>query len=162
MLARGATPHIFAEHQLDGMIQHVSTRAGRAEFRLRSRRLGVQVSPGALETENPAVGIQGCRQTTSLRIFHWLSGITGNLEQLESAGSSCVRLGERGAAMTAFLSYAHQDDDLIAALRRALEDMGYSVWLDLARWPGLVGRDPASGSRLRSIRACGQPPLARL
>lgn len=52
--------------------------------------------------------------------------------------------------MTVFLSYAHQDDDLIAALRQDLEDMGHSVWLDTSLHGGQVWWDEI----LRQVRGC--------
>jgi hypothetical protein len=52
--------------------------------------------------------------------------------------------------MTVFLSYAHQDDDQIAALRQAFEDMGYSVWLDTSLHGGQVWWDEI----LHQVREC--------
>jgi len=52
--------------------------------------------------------------------------------------------------MTLFLSYAHQDLDVVTALRRDLEDLGQSVWLDESLHGGQIWWDEI----LRQVRQC--------
>ena len=52
--------------------------------------------------------------------------------------------------MTVFLSYAHQDVDLVAALRQDLEDMGQPVWIDTTLHGGQIWWDEI----LRQVREC--------
>jgi len=52
--------------------------------------------------------------------------------------------------MTLFLSYAHQDLDVVTALRRDLEDLGQSVWLDESLHGGQIWWDEI----LRQLRQC--------
>lgn len=52
--------------------------------------------------------------------------------------------------MTVFLSYAHQDADLVAALRQDLEDMGQPVWIDKTLFGGQIWWDEI----LRQVREC--------
>jgi hypothetical protein len=53
-------------------------------------------------------------------------------------------------AMTVFLSYAHQDLALAAALRQDLEDMGQSVWIDESLHGGQIWWDEI----LHQLRDC--------
>jgi hypothetical protein len=50
--------------------------------------------------------------------------------------------------MTVFLSYAHQDADVVEALRRNLEGMGNSVWIDQTLYGGQIWWDEI----LRQVR----------
>jgi TIR domain len=52
--------------------------------------------------------------------------------------------------MTVFLSYAHQDVDVVAALRQDLEDIGQSVWIDTTLHGGQIWWDEI----LRQVRDC--------
>ena len=52
--------------------------------------------------------------------------------------------------MTVFLSYAHQDVDVVAALRQDLEDMGQPVWIDTTLHGGQIWWDEI----LRQVREC--------
>ena len=52
--------------------------------------------------------------------------------------------------MTLFLSYAHQDLDVVTALRRDLEDLVQSVWLDESLHGGQIWWDEI----LRQLRQC--------
>jgi len=52
--------------------------------------------------------------------------------------------------MTLFLSYAHQDLDVVTSLRRDLEDLGQTVWLDESLHGGQIWWDEI----LRQVRSC--------
>ena len=52
--------------------------------------------------------------------------------------------------MTVFLSYAHQDADVVNALRQNLQDMGHSVWIDETLYGGQMWWDEI----LLQIRQC--------
>jgi hypothetical protein len=52
--------------------------------------------------------------------------------------------------MSLFLSYAHQDLDVVTSLRRDLEDLGQTVWLDESLHGGQIWWDEI----LRQVRSC--------
>ncbi|HEY4611204.1 MAG TPA: toll/interleukin-1 receptor domain-containing protein, partial [Ilumatobacteraceae bacterium] len=58
--------------------------------------------------------------------------------------------------MTLFLSYAHQDLDVVTSLRRDLEDLGQTVWLDESLHGGQIWWEEI----LRQVRQCNGFVLA--
>jgi len=58
--------------------------------------------------------------------------------------------------LTLFLSYAHQDLDVVTSLRRDLEDLGQAVWLDESLHGGQIWWDEI----LRQVRQCNGFVLA--